>query len=155
MVASDNPGGVPHFFHCSMVSSELFDFVVKCCLSENSATIAKHIKHVCSIWLELLPVCANMSVEFHLLEYHWSKLEYLQFYEAWSKQVAFMKRPVMGSHLPCPQKRARGLHKSTPDMLHLVQPTNPDLSQGRHLDTTIIWCAMSRSCSVQIPSRWE
>ena len=62
---------------------------------------------------------------------------------------------VMGSRSPCPQKRTRGLHKSAPDTLRPVRPTNPDPSRGRHLDTAPIWCVMSRSRSVQIPSRQE
>lgn len=85
MLTLNNPGGVPHFFYRSTVSSELFDFIVECCLSENSAAIAEHVKRTWfffgwdSFKFVLMPV---MSVELHLLEYHRSKLEYLQFYEA-------------------------------------------------------------------------
>ena len=35
---------------------------------------------------------------------------------------------LMGSCSPCPQKRAHGPHKSAPDTLRLVRPTDPDPS---------------------------
>ena len=61
----------------------------------------------------------------------------------------------MGSCSPCPQKCTYSPHKSTPDMLCLVWPTDPDPSQGWYCDITPIWCTMLRSHSVQIPSWWE
>ncbi len=39
-----------------------------------------------------------MPAELHLLEYHRSKLEYLQFYEARSKQTAIMKKPELRNY---------------------------------------------------------
>ena len=53
MLTVDNLGGVLHFFHHSAVSSELFDFIIECCLVENLAAIAEHVKHVCLPWSRL------------------------------------------------------------------------------------------------------
>ena len=54
MLTVDNSGGMPHFFHRSVVSSKLFDFIVECRLVENSAAIAEHIKRVCLPWSRLV-----------------------------------------------------------------------------------------------------
>ena len=50
-----------------------------------------------------------MSLELHLLEYHQSKLEYLQFYKVQSKQVAFQKRPEL-RHYSLPQRVGKDLN---------------------------------------------
>ena len=50
-----------------------------------------------------------MPLELHLLEYHRSKFEYLQFYEARSKQVAFVRRPELCNY-SLPQRVGKELN---------------------------------------------
>ena len=44
-----------------------------------------------------------------MLEYHRSKLEYLQFYEAWSKQVTIIKKPDLRNY-SAPQRVGKNLN---------------------------------------------
>ncbi|PIL30720.1 hypothetical protein GSI_06888 [Ganoderma sinense ZZ0214-1] len=88
---SDIPRGVPHFFRRSAVSPELFDFIVESRLSENAAAIAEHVKQL------------------HLLEYHRLRLEYLQHFEARSKQTAITRRPEL-RNFSVPQRAGKNLN---------------------------------------------
>ncbi|PIL30719.1 hypothetical protein GSI_06887 [Ganoderma sinense ZZ0214-1] len=88
---SDIPRGVPHFFRRSAVSPELFDFIVESRLSENAAAIAEHVKQL------------------HLLEYHRCRLEYLQYFEARSKQTAITRRPEL-RNFSAPQRAGKNLN---------------------------------------------
>ncbi|PIL26811.1 hypothetical protein GSI_11072 [Ganoderma sinense ZZ0214-1] len=85
------PRGVPHFFHRTAVTSELFDFIVESRLSENSAAIAEHVK------------------QFHLLEYHRRRLEYLQAFQARSKQMSLRKKPDL-RNFSAPQRAGKDLN---------------------------------------------